>query len=109
MALLAPVLIGIFWLVLSASIYFWGRTAALAIAQTGATAAATEQGTADDCHAAAASLLAQTGDALVDVSVSCSRTSTEATATVTGSTLSLVPGWTPRVTQSATVPAERLT
>ena len=35
--------------------------------------------------------------------------STPVTATVTGSTLSLVPGWEPVTIQSATVPREEVT
>lgn len=44
-----------------------------------------------------------------DLLVSCSLTATTATATVSGSVLSLVPGWTPSLTLTATVPVERIT
>ena len=106
--LLFPAMILMVWIALGAGMYHWGRTAALNAAQTGAAAAAAEDGTIADC-ARAAQDMARVGDALSDLRVSCSLTSTTATATVSGSVLSLVPGWTPSLTLTATVPVERIT
>jgi hypothetical protein len=37
------------------------------------------------------------------------RSATTATVTVTGTSLSVIPGWSPAVSQSASVPVERIT
>ena len=47
--------------------------------------------------------------AMTSTSVSGSRTTTTATITVTGKSMSVIPGWHVTVTQSASVPVERLT
>lgn len=107
--LLFPAMILMVWIALGAGMYHWGRTAALNAAQTGAAAAAAEDGTIADCERAAQDMAARVGDALSDLLVSCSLTATTATATVSGSVLSLVPGWTPSLTLTATVPVERIT
>lgn len=107
--LLFPAMILMVWIALGAGMYHWGRTAALNAAQTGAAAAAAEDGTIADCARAAQDMAARVGDALSDLRVSCSLTATTATATVSGSVLSLVPGWTPSLTLTATVPVERIT
>ena len=46
---------------------------------------------------------------MTSTSVSGSRTTTTATITVTGTSMSVIPGWHVTVTQSASVPVERLT
>ena len=107
--LLFPAMILMVWIALGAGMYHWGRTAALNAAQTGAAAAAAEDGTVADCEQAARDMAATVGDALSSLRISCTLTATTATATVSGSVLSLVPGWTPSLTQTATVPVERLT
>jgi Flp pilus assembly protein TadG len=107
--LLFPAMILMVWIALGAGMYHWGRTAALNAAQTGAAAAAPGDGTLADCEQAARDMAATVGDALSSLRISCTLTATTATATVSGSVLSLVPGWTPSLTQTATVPVERLT
>ena len=109
MLVLLPLLLAVLWMGLSAALYFYGRTAALAAAQTGAAAAAAQHGTGSDCQRAATQLAAKLGDSLRSVTIQCSRGATLATATVSGSTLSLLPGWFPTVTMTATVPVERVT
>ena len=52
--------------------------------------------------------IATLGDAISDVTITCNRNATTATATVTGATLSLVPGWAPTVTQTVAVAVERI-
>ena len=61
--------------------------------------------------AAATSFIAAAGgsDVLENASVSGSRSATQATVTVHGAALSVIPGWSPSVQQSATVPVERIT
>ena len=49
------------------------------------------------------------GDSLSSVAITGSRTAVTVTITVRGSSLSLVPGWTPTVERSASLPVERIT
>ena len=108
-AVVFPVVLLLLWTVMTFALYFYGRSAAINVAATGAQAAAVHGGSAGSCQAAARALLDRVGDAISGVRVSCTRTGSTATATVTGYTLSLVPGWSPQVTQSASLPVERLT
>lgn len=109
MVLLMPTLLLVVWIALGAAMYFYGRTTALAAAQAGAAAGAAERGTTADCVRTATDLAARAGDALAGLHVTCLVRAGTVTATVTGSTLSLVPGWEPATTQSATVPREEVT
>ena len=109
LTVLLPVLFTFVWVAMGAALYHYGSTAAQAAAQSGATAGAAEHGTTKDCERAAAALTSRLGDAISDVSVTCNRTATTATAVITASTLSLVPGWAPTITQTAVVPVERVT
>ena len=69
-----------------------------------------ENGTATAGVAAATSYLTDTGgDALTTTTVTGTRTATTASVTVRGVALSVIPGWRPTITQSATVPVERIT
>ena len=108
LTLLLPVLLTFVWVAMGAAMYHFGSTAAQSAAQTAASAAAAEHGTTTACEQAAAAFIAALGDTLTDVSVNCQRTATTATATITGTALSLVPGWAPTVTQTATVAVERI-
>ena len=108
-AVVFPVVLLLLWLAMTFALFFYGRSAALNVAGTAATAAAAQDGSTRACQSAAHALLNKVGDAISDVTVSCTRTATTATATVTGQTLSLVPGWSPTVTQTASAPVERLT
>jgi Flp pilus assembly protein TadG len=104
-----PLLMGLFMAAMQAAMFYYGRTAAISIAQTGATAAAAEHGTIADCEQAAASLRASIGDALTEVQISCQRTATRARVTVSGQALSVFPGWRSTVVQQAEAPVERPT
>ena len=108
LTMLLPVLLTFVWVAMGAAMYHFGSTSAQAAAQTAASAAAVERGTARACEQAAARFIATLGDALSDVAVTCHRTATTATATVSGTTLSLVPGWAPTVTQTVAVAVERV-
>ena len=89
MVILMPVLFLVMFLGLQAALFYHARTVAIAAAQQGARAGGS--------------------DVLENASVTGSRTATEATVTVQGAALSVIPGWSPIVQQSATVPVERIT
>ena len=109
MVLLMPTLLLIVWIAMGAAMFLYGRTTALAAAQAGAAAGAAEDGTKADCVRVATDLAARAGDSLAGVQVTCQIRAQTVTAVVTGNTLSLVPGWEPQTSQSATVPIEEVT
>lgn len=110
MMILMPVMFAVMFLGLQAALFYHARTVAIAAAQTGARAAGAEAGTAGQGMAAAAAFVTASGgsDVLEGASVSGNRSTTTATVTVTGDALSVIPGWSPTVRQSATVPVERI-
>lgn len=109
MVLLMPTLLLVVWIALGAAMFFYGRATALAAAQAGAAAGAAEHGTTADCVRTATDLASRAGDSLAGFQVTCQIGAHAVTATVTGSTLSLVPGWEPVTTQTATAPREEIT
>jgi Flp pilus assembly protein TadG len=111
MAILMPVLFSVMFLGLQAALFYHARTVAIAAAQEGARAAGAETGSASDGIAAATSFIAAAGgsDVLENALVSGRRSATQATVTVRGTALSVIPGWHAIVQQSATVPVERIT
>lgn len=110
LVILLPAVFAIMFLGMQAALYHHARTAAIAAAQEGARAAGAENGRASDGTSAASAFLDEAGDgALEGATTSAHRTATTATVTVEGFSLSVIPGWTPAVRQSATVPVERLT
>src|SRR5215216_5743629 len=111
MVILMPVLFSVMFLGLQAALFYHARTVAIAAAQEGARAAGSETGSAPEGIAAAAAFIAAAGgaDVIEGASVSGRRSAATATVTVSGTSLSVLPGWSPRVTQSATMPVERLT
>ena len=96
---------------MQAALFYHARTVAIAAAQEGARAAGAEQGRESDGIGAADEFIAEAGgdDVLTNTSTTASRTGTAATVTVTGFSLSVIPGWHVRITQTATVPVEGLT
>ncbi len=104
-----PVLFGLLFTALQIGLYFYGRTAASSTASVGARAAAAENGTRQACHQAATAFAASLRDALSNPRVTCTATATTVTVRVTGTTLSVVPGWTMHADQTITLPKERLT
>ena len=90
MVVIMPLLFGIAFTGLQAGLYFYGRSAALSAATTGARAGAIEDGTAGDCRQAAAALIASLGDVLTNARIDCVRTATAVTVRVSGSWR---PGW----------------
>ena len=110
MVVLLPALFAVMFLGMQAALSYHARTIALAAATEGARAAAAEHGTTTDGTRAAASYLADTGgDALTRTAIRTDRTPTTATVSVSGLALSVLPGVSPTITASATMPVERLT
>lgn len=109
MLMLMPALIALMFATLQSGLYYYGRSAALAIANTGVRAAAAENGSVAECRTAAAVMAGKVGDALTGITITCSRTATDATVTVQGTTLSVIPMVLPTTHQSVNLPVERLT
>lgn len=94
------------------ALYFYARNVAIAAAQEGARAAGAQNGSSGAGTTAATDFITRAGgpDALPASSVSGSRSAVTATVTVRGRSLSLVPGYAGiNITQSASVPVERIT
>ncbi len=109
MVILLPALFALMFVGMQAALMFQGRTLALAAAQQGAREAALEHGTTAAGIGAAQSFVAASTSGLKNTSVTGTRSATQATVTVTTTTLSVIPGWEPTITQSATMPVERVT
>lgn len=111
MVLLMPALFSVMFLGMQGALFYHARTVAIAAAQEGARTAAGLNGTGPAGAADAYAFVADAGgdDVLKAPNISSSRSATTATVTVTGRSLSVIPGWTPAVTQSASVPVERIT
>jgi Flp pilus assembly protein TadG len=111
LVILLPALFAVMFIGMQAALFYHARTVAIAAAQEGARAAGAEHGGESDGVGAASDFIAEAGggDVLSRSSASANRTATTATVTVTGFSLSVIPGWKVRITQSATVPVERLT
>ena len=88
LVVLMPALFALMFAGVQAAMFYHGRTVAIAAAQEGARAAAAQNGTIGAGEAAASAFVAAAGGDGV---------------------LSVIPGWTPTVTQSASAPVERLT
>lgn len=110
LVILLPALFAVMFLGTQAALIYHARTLAIASAQEGARAAGAETGTTTAGITTAREYLAETaGDALTSSTVTGTRTATTATVTVRGVALSVLPGWRPSITQSASVPVERIT
>lgn len=110
LVILLPALFALMFLGMQAALAYHARTVAIAAAQEGARAAAAQHGREQDGTAAANAFLHEVGDdVLTDAATTADRTGTAATVTVTGLSLSVIPGWHVRIAQTATVPVERLT
>lgn len=110
LVILLPALFAVMFLGMQAALYYQARTLAIAAAQEGARAAGAQYGTSAEGHRAARAYLADAdSDSLEGARTRASRTATSATVTVTGRSLSVVPGWHLRVSGNSTVATERLT
>jgi len=106
-----PALFALMFLGMQAALHYQARTVAIAAAQQGARAVGAEHGREADGTRAADDFIKEAGgaDVLTGTSTSANRTAARATVTVTGFSLSVIPGWKVRITQTASVPVERLT
>ena len=109
MVVLMPALFTLVFLGVQAAMLYQGRTITLAAAQEGARVSAAADGTNAAGVAAASNFVSSTSAGLKGTSVSGNRTATTATITVTTHTVSLIPFVSPKITQSASMPVERLT
>ena len=111
LVVLLPALFAVMFLGMQAALYYHARSVAIAAAQEGARAASAETGTKMEGIAAADDFVSTAGgdDVLTAVSVTADRTTTNVTVTVVGHSLSVIPGWSPTITQSASLPVERAT
>ena len=96
---------------MQAALFYHSRTVAIAAAQEGARAAGAENGATSDGISAANAFIADAGgdSVLTRASATADRTATTVTVTVSGRSLSVIPGWNPLIIQSASLPVERLT
>ena len=109
--ILLPALFAVMFLGMQAALIYHARTVAIAAAQEGARAAGGENDKSSDGISAASAFITDAGgaDVLSGASATANRTPTSVTVTVTGHSLSVIPGWNPVITQSASLPVERLT
>lgn len=110
MVLAFPILLMVLFGAVQAGLWFYARAIALAAAESGARAAAALNSSVAAGITDAEGFLADVaGTTLTGVSVTGSRTATQASVTVTGKVVSLVPLIPIGVTQTATFPVERYT
>lgn len=109
MVVLLPAMFALMFLGVQGAVWYQARTIVLAAAQEGARAAAAEDGSRAAGAAAAADFVAASRAGLTAPQVTAERSATTATVTVSASTVSLLPFTSPRVTQSASLPVERVT
>lgn len=108
MVVLLPALFAVMFLGLQAALYYHASTVAGAAAQDGARAAAAYGGGGiSDGVAATESALGQSHGSLQNFSVQAAANPAGPEITVTGSSLSVIPGLTFTVTRSASLPWER--
>ena len=108
---LLPTLFAVLFVGMQAALFHHARAVAIAAAQEGAHAAAAETGRTSDGISAASAFIADAGgtDVLTTSHATATRSATTVTVTVRGRSLSVIPGWSPLVVQSASLPVEKLT
>lgn len=113
MVVLLPLALSLLFLAVQGAVYYQGRTVALASAQEGARGAAGFERSDGDGRAAALTFAERAGgEGLLEeprVTVNRDRRAGTVTVEVSGRTMSLVPGWDPVVTQSASRSLEEFT
>ena len=109
MVVLLPALFALMFVGMQAALVVQGRAVVLAAAQEGARAAAAETGTGTAGVRTAEAFVVASPAGLSAAVASGRRTATTATVTVSARVLSVVPGWVPTVTGSASMPVERVT
>lgn len=111
LVILLPALFAVMFLGMQAALFYHARTVAIAAAQEGAHAASSETGTDADGLRAAEAFLRDAGgdDVLPGATATVTRAATNVVVTIRGTSISVIPGWTPSIVQSASLPTERLT
>lgn len=109
MVVLMPVLLATLFGGIQAGVVFHARHIAIAAAQEGARTAAAYQASLPDGISTATNTAANwAGQTLTDIRVTGARTTTRVSITVQGSAISLLPGVSWPIQQTATLPVERL-
>src|SRR3954465_1970970 len=109
--ILLQTLFAVMFLGMQAALFYHARSIAIAAAQEGARAAGGEDARASGGMSAARAFLTDAGgrDVLRGATAEVARTATTVTVTIRGSSLSVIPGWSPTVVQHASMTVERLT
>src|SRR6476620_5960927 len=102
LVILLPALFAMMFLGMQAALFYHARTVAIAAAQEGARAAGAEHGNESAGVQAANDFIVEAGghDVMTSTSSTADRTATQATVTVSGFSLSVIPGWHVRITHS---------
>ncbi len=100
--------VGLLLAVVQVGIYFHGRSVALTAARHGVDTARVLGGTGEAGAEMTTQFLTQHGEALVGSAVTATRDIEEASVTVTGSALSVLPGVSLPVTVTVRAPVERV-
>lgn len=108
MVMLMPVLFALMFVGVQAALMYQGRTIALAAAQEGARAAAAEHSSTGVGIEVARDYVSRSTSGLKQTSVTGQRGAATASVTVTTHTVSVIPGWSPKIVQSASMPVERV-
>lgn len=105
-----PALLALLFIVVQAGLHYYARSIALAAAQEGARAAAAQTATAAAGQDAASAFVARVGaELLTGAQVNATRTADSVTVNVSGTSLSLVPGYAGfPIAQQATAPVEKV-
>lgn len=108
---LMPALFLLMFTGMQAALIYHARTVAIAAAQEGARVAAAQHSSAAAGDLAAEQFIASAGgdDVLRGASVATTRDVETVSVLITGTTMSVIPGWVPQIVQSASAPVERVT
>lgn len=110
MVLALPIVFTVLFLAVQAGMWFYARSIALAAAESGARTSAALNSTLSAGLADARTFASSIGGTtLTGISVTGTRSATSTTVTVSGTGVRLVPFMDTTVTQTATMPVERLT
>ncbi|WP_239070169.1 TadE/TadG family type IV pilus assembly protein [Cellulomonas chitinilytica] len=110
MVVLVPALMVMMFLGMQAALVYHARTVAIAAAEEGARAAASQGASTADGRAAAVAFAGDAGVGMFTATaIDVERTAEIARVEVTGTSVSVVPGWTVLIAQSASAPVERIT
>lgn len=105
--LLFPLAFGVLLLALQWALVSWADATALAAAQDGARVASGIHGTTGSGRTTAAG--AADNGSLTSIGVVVDRSGTQTAVTVSGHAISVVPGWNPAISRTASRPTERVT